>query len=80
MESATLAPSPESTPVRRALKHRAAVNSFDAKIYIDDIRSANPDDIAKAKNYVRMALDELLAGKEVSVRTSQPYGCSVKYK
>jgi len=47
---------------------------------IDDIRSTNPDDIAKAKNYVRMALDELLAGKEVSVQTSQPYGCSVKYK
>ena len=27
----------------------------------------------------RMALDELLAGEEVSVQTSQPYGCSVKY-
>jgi peroxiredoxin len=47
---------------------------------IDDIRSTNIDDIAKAKNYVQLALDELLAGKEVSVKTSQPYGCSVKYK
>jgi peroxiredoxin len=47
---------------------------------IDDIRSTNVDDIAKAKNYVQMALDELLEGKEVSVNTSQPYGCSVKYK
>lgn len=47
---------------------------------IDDIRSTNVEDIAKAKNYVRMALDELLAGKEVSVKTSEPYGCSVKYK
>jgi peroxiredoxin len=47
---------------------------------IDDIRSANIDDIAKAKNYVQLALDELLAGKEVSIKTSQPYGCSVKYK
>lgn len=47
---------------------------------IDDIRSTNLEDIAKAKNHVRMALDELLAGKEISVKTSEPYGCSVKYK
>ncbi len=47
---------------------------------IDDNRSTSLDDVAKAKNYVRMALDELLAGKDVSVNTSQPYGCSVKYK
>ena len=47
---------------------------------IDDIRSTNVDDIAKAKNYVLLALEELLSGKEVSVKTSQPYGCSVKYK
>jgi hypothetical protein len=47
---------------------------------IDDIRSANVDDIAKAKNYVRAALEEMLSGQEVSVKTSQPYGCSVKYK
>jgi len=47
---------------------------------IDDIRSANVADIAKAKNYVRAALEELLSGQEVSVKTSQPYGCSVKYK
>jgi hypothetical protein len=47
---------------------------------IDDIRSTNVDDLVQAKNYVRMALDELLAGKDVSVKTSQPYGCSVKYK
>jgi peroxiredoxin len=47
---------------------------------IDDIRSTNIDDIAKAKNFVLSALEELLSGKEVSVKTSQPYGCSVKYK
>lgn len=47
---------------------------------IDDIRSTDVEDIAKAKNYVKIALDELLAGKEVTVKTSQPYGCSVKYK
>ena len=63
--------------------HMFIIDSAGNLVYnggIDDIRSTNPDDIAKAKNYVRMALDQLLAGKEVSVQTSQPYGCSVKYK
>ncbi len=47
---------------------------------IDDTRTTDPDALAKAKNYVQIALEELLAGKEVSIKTSQPYGCSVKYK
>lgn len=46
---------------------------------IDDIPSADQEDIAKATNYVAKALDELMAGKEVEVKTSKPYGCSVKY-
>ena len=46
---------------------------------IDDKRSARIEDIQVAKNYVRVALDEALAGKPVSVSTSQPYGCSIKY-
>jgi peroxiredoxin len=46
---------------------------------IDDKRSANPADVKTAKNFVRAALDETLAGKPVSVSTATPYGCSVKY-
>jgi len=46
---------------------------------IDDKRSADPEDVKTAKNYVRVALDELLAGKPVSSATTAPYGCSVKY-
>lgn len=46
---------------------------------IDDKPSADPEDIAGATNYVTAALGELLAGKPVTTRTSQPYGCSVKY-
>lgn len=46
---------------------------------IDDIRSTNPDDVAKAKNYVSAALDEVMAGKSVSVPSTKSYGCSVKY-
>lgn len=46
---------------------------------IDNIKSANIDDIKTAKNYVSSALDEILSGKSVSEKTSAPYGCSVKY-
>ncbi len=46
---------------------------------IDDKRSANPDDIPGAKNFVKAALAESLAGKPVSTTTAAPYGCSVKY-
>ena len=47
---------------------------------IDDKRTANQADVKTAKNFVRAALDETLAGKPVSVATAQPYGCSVKYQ
>ena len=46
---------------------------------IDSIPSANVDDIAKAKQYVRVALDEMLAGKPVTDSSTRPYGCSLKY-
>mgnify|MGYP001569287595 FL=1 len=47
---------------------------------IDDIRSTNPDDAAKAGNYVSAALDEAMAGKPVSTPSTKSYGCSVKYQ
>ncbi len=46
---------------------------------IDDIPSADPDDLPKAKNWVRLALDAALAGKPVETANTPPYGCSVKY-
>jgi AhpC/TSA family len=46
---------------------------------IDSIASTDKDDIAKATQYVPQVLGELAAGKAVSVTTSQPYGCGVKY-
>ena len=33
----------------------------------------------KAKNYVRAALNSVLAGKPVAIPETKPYGCSVKY-
>ena len=46
---------------------------------IDDKPTANAEDINGARNHVLAALSELKAGKTVSVPTSRPYGCSVKY-
>lgn len=46
---------------------------------IDDKPSPDPADIATSKNYAISALTEAMAGKKVSVPTSRPYGCSVKY-
>jgi hypothetical protein len=43
---------------------------------IDDSPKGDP---AKAKNYLKAAMEEALAGKPVTVTTSRPYGCSVKY-
>jgi peroxiredoxin len=46
---------------------------------IDSIPSADTADIAKAKQYVRVGLDEVLAGKPVTDASTRPYGCSLKY-
>ena len=46
---------------------------------IDSIPSANPEDIPRATQYVRLALQELTAGSAVSAPVTRPYGCSVKY-
>jgi AhpC/TSA family len=46
---------------------------------IDSTPSPNPADIATSKNYVAQALNELLAGKPVTEKKTQPYGCGVKY-
>jgi peroxiredoxin len=46
---------------------------------IDDKPSTDLADIATATDYVEQALSELLSGRPVSVASSRPYGCSVKY-
>lgn len=47
---------------------------------IDDKRSTNPADVKTSKNYVAAALEELKAGKPVSVASTAPYGCTIKYR
>jgi peroxiredoxin len=46
---------------------------------IDDKRSTRQEDVKTAKNYVRAAMGEVLAGKSVSDANTRPYGCSIKY-
>lgn len=46
---------------------------------IDSIASADPGDIPTATPYLKNALDEVLAGKPVTVAVTKPYGCSIKY-
>jgi peroxiredoxin len=45
---------------------------------IDNKADADGDP-RKARNYVREAANNLLAGKKVEVAQTKPYGCSVKY-
>ena len=63
--------------------HMFVINPEGKIIYegaIDSKASPNPADIASSTNYVKVALDEALAGKTVTTPSSRPYGCSVKYK
>ncbi len=46
---------------------------------IDDRPTPNPADIPGSRNYLSQALSEAMAGKPVSIASTRPYGCSVKY-
>jgi peroxiredoxin len=46
---------------------------------IDDKRSTRLEDAKTATNYVRVALNEAMAGKPVTTPNTAPYGCTVKY-
>ena len=46
---------------------------------IDDNPSSDASDIPTSKNFVKMGLNEVLAGKPITTASSVPYGCSVKY-
>lgn len=77
---------PEGTVGRsygaRTTPHMYVINSSGTLVYnggIDDRPSQDAADIPGARNHVLAALRELSAGRPVSVPTSRPYGCSVKY-
>jgi peroxiredoxin len=62
--------------------HMFIINPDDVLIYdgaIDDHPTTEQGDIPTSRNYVSEALSEAMSGKAVSVPTSRPYGCSIKY-
>jgi peroxiredoxin len=63
--------------------HMFVINPEGKIVYegaIDSKATPNPGDIPSSTNYVKVALDESLAGKPVTTAQTKPYGCSVKYK
>ncbi len=66
----------------RTTPHMYVVDGTGSLAYagaIDDRPTADAADIDGARNHVLAALSELRAGRPVSVPTSRPYGCNVKY-
>ena len=66
----------------RTTPHMYIINPEGKFVYvgaIDDKRSTSPEDVKTSKNYVRVALNEAMAGKPVSTASTSPYGCTVKY-
>jgi len=62
--------------------HMYVINPEGELIYkggIDDEPTTDEADIEGATNYVRNALTQAMNGEEVSPKTAQPYGCTVKY-
>ena len=62
--------------------HMYIVDAAGVLVYkggIDSIPSYSTADIPKATQYVRVALDQVLAGKAVAEASTRPYGCTLKY-
>ena len=46
---------------------------------IDDSDSRDPKEVAASHNFVRAALEDLLAGRRVATPTTEPFGCALAY-
>jgi hypothetical protein len=58
------------------------INPLGVVIYdgaIDDKPTTDLSDVPGATNYVSLALEQSMAGKQVQTSATRPYGCSVKY-
>ena len=67
----------------RATPHMVVIDRGGRIAYmgaIDDTASTRLADVKTAKNYLVAALDEIAAGKPVTVAATRAYGCSIKYK
>jgi hypothetical protein len=67
----------------RATPHMVVIDRSGKLAYmgaIDDTPSTRLVDVKTAKNYLAAALDEIAAGKPVTIASTRAYGCSIKYK
>jgi peroxiredoxin len=58
--------------------HMYVIDTHGVLRYAGAIDSGDPSKKGDV-NYVKRALEEILAGKDVTTTTSKPFGCSVKY-
>ncbi len=63
----------------RTTPHMYVIDPKGVLIYNGAIDDNARGDKAAPRQHVLEALKEAMAGKEVSVKTSQPYGCGIKY-
>jgi peroxiredoxin len=66
----------------RTTPHMFVINPQGTLVYmggIDDKPTSRAADLQGARPHVDIALQEGMAGKPITLPTSQPYGCSVKY-
>jgi len=66
----------------RTTPHMFVINPEGTLLYmgaIDDKPTARAADLEGATNYVKLALDAAMAGEELEITETRPYGCSVKY-
>jgi hypothetical protein len=66
----------------RTTPHMFVIDGSGTLVYmgaIDDRPTASHGSVHGARNYVREALDALAGGRPISVASTRPYGCSVKY-
>ena len=63
--------------------HMFVVNAAGRLAYaggIDDSGSMDPQVVSRSHNYVRAALEDLLAGRAVRVAQTRPHGCALAYE
>lgn len=84
-QKAVLIDADSATGMKYAAKttpHMFVINPKGEIVYagaIDDKRSTRLEDTKTATNYVRVALNEAMAGRPVTTSNTTPYGCTVKY-
>ncbi|MDP9123627.1 MAG: redoxin domain-containing protein [Pseudomonadota bacterium] len=66
----------------RTANHMFIVGKDGVLVYaggIDDGQTMDPKKVLRAHNYVRPALEDVLAGKPVRVPSTDPFGCALAY-